>query len=315
VIEPADAPATIYAIEAPGTVLALDVEGKITERFDLGLPTQTIEGHEVPTPVSFLRTAVDASGQRWFAAFATTGQQAYLFDDRWQLKLSYPNEADGQHAGLGDVELADVTGDGEIELLLGYLGPVGTQAASLDGKRLWSRRLENVLRVAVWDGFEGQPVLLCTNNRGTIAPIDGKGQPLTEINLKDRNLYHLVTAELDGQQPSEVCALSMVEDGVAVAVGMNAEREEAWHYTLPKGIHGVPVEPVTAGRLTSDGPLSWLLPAADGSLHILSSTGSVVDKFNTGATISGVGTMNLEGAPVLLMSSDKGVSAWKIEAK
>ena len=107
----------------------------------------------------------------------------------------------------------------------------------------------------------------------------------------------------------------MVEDGVAVAVGINPERQDAWHYTLPKGIHGFPVEPVVAGRLTSDGPLNWLLPAADGSLHILSSNGSLIDKFNTGETIMGLATMSLESAPVLMISTDKGVSAWKVEAK
>ena len=206
VVEPADAPATIYTIEPPGTVLALNAEGKVTERFDLGLPTQTIEGQEVPTPVSYLRTAIDAQGQRWFAAFTTTGQQVHLFDDHWQLKLSYPNAADGEHAGLGDVQLTDLTGDGQIDVLLGYL------ARSALRPFLWKEsasglgRLENVLRVAPWDGYDSGPVVLCTNNRGTLAPIDAKGQPLAEINLKDRNLYHIVSAELDGEQPSELCA-------------------------------------------------------------------------------------------------------------
>jgi hypothetical protein len=66
------------------------------------------------------------------------------------------------------------------------------------------------------------------------------------------------------------------------------------------------IEPVVVGRVTHSGPGQWLLPAADGSIHIISADGKLLDRFNYGATLSGLATTQINGRPVVLISSFKG---------
>ena len=91
-----------------------------------------------------LRTAVGADGKRLFVGFASGQQRLHLYDENWKLLVNYPEDAlRNRHAGICDVELADLDGDGTLRLYVGYWGDVGVQAASLEGKRLASNRLIN----------------------------------------------------------------------------------------------------------------------------------------------------------------------------
>ncbi len=87
-------------------------------------------------------------------------------------------------------------------------------------------------------------------------------------------------------------------------------------------MHARPIEVITTGDIAGDGTKEWLIAGPDGSVHILSSDGKLVDKFNTGSTLAGLAADKFGDQRVLLISKvldkpqddAKGVlEAWQIE--
>src|SRR5205085_2351065 len=135
-----------------------------------------------------------------------------------------PDES-GPHAGISDVQLADLDGDGQPEINVGYWGAVGVQNVSLTGMRQWSNRtIENVLRLAVIGPDDlAHRRLLCTNGRDAIVPIDHRGQQQDPIRVTNRALHTLVAADLDEDGTQELCGLAATDIGVTIAVGLGLD--------------------------------------------------------------------------------------------
>ena len=74
-----------------------------------------------------------------------------MLDANGKQVLTYPEDAlKSPHSGIADVQLGDLDGDGKLKIYVGYLGVVGVQAVSLEGKRLWTNRsVSNVTRLAI----------------------------------------------------------------------------------------------------------------------------------------------------------------------
>jgi hypothetical protein len=290
-------------------VVEIDAEGKVLGRHELKLPESAA--------VSFIRTAVDGEGRRFYALSSGRQQQLYLFDQEWKLVLAYPTE---EHPGIGDVQIGDVEGKGTLDLLVGFWGVVGVQRVSLDGERIWSNRsVENVLQLALAgaassDGNSGGGGrrIECVTTRGTITPIDAAGKQSADIRIPNRALTALVVHDVDGDGAYEGCALAAVpdNDSAVVAIGLDAAGAETWTYELPPGYHETPIERIVAARLPGEG--GWLLPAADGSIHLLTTEGQLVDRFNYGAVLSAAAIASFETENVLLVSAPGGVAAWSI---
>jgi hypothetical protein len=97
------------------------------------------------------------------------------------------------------------------------------------------------------------------------------------------------------------------------AVGLSTDVREKWQYELPLGAQSVPaLEMIASGRIVGQEG-QWLLAGADGSIHVLSADGSLVDRFNYGAAISGLGVAQLNSQPALLVATAKGVDAWAVQ--
>jgi len=304
IVNEKDKPAKILVVDGWRTVTELGLDGKVGARHELAIPEMAA--------VSFVRTAANGD-QRYFAAFGSAQQQLYLFDDQWKLQVSYPND---QHAGLADVQFGDLDGDGEPELNIGYWDVVGAQGVSLKGERLWSNRsLTNVLHVAISDpDQEHHRKLLCTHSQGTIAVIDHNGKSQGTITVPNFAVHTIVSADLDGSGTLELCGLSANDVGQTTALGIAADGKLLWSYELPEGVHQQPIEQIGHGPVLGAGS-QWLLPGANGSIHILGADGKLVDKFNYGKTLTGLAALMIEDHPVLLVASSEGLTAWQVEIK
>ncbi len=96
-------------------------------------------------------------------------------------------------------------------------------------------------------------------------------------------------------------------------VGFSLQGRVLWTYNkLPEGVPP-PIEPIIAGRVTREDPGQWLLPGPDGSIHILSVEGKLVDKFNYGAALQGLATVDIDGRPALVVATAKGLEAWAVQ--
>lgn len=301
----------VLVIEGLPRVAELNAAGQVVAQHRLELPDRD------DSAVSFLRTAADASGQRYFLGSKAGVQQVHLFDGQWKRLLSFPEAAD--HPGIADALLADLDGDGELEMAVGYAEAVGVHGVTLAGERLWrNAAAETVLRLDVTGpDRRGQRQLLVAE--GLILPIDADGNDWSEIASDDLFVRLVFTADLDGDGAAEWCTIAMEwldsgKLGPTLAVGFSPNGDEQWRYALPDGEHQHPAfEMVTGGDLLGVGLGQWVIAAADGSIHVLTGDGGLVDRFNYGAAPSGMAIAYLEGRPTLLISTDQAVEAWQFE--
>ena len=316
VLEEKDAPPKILVFDGARTIAEVDQDGMTVARHDLDIPQEAM--------ATYLRTAVDGKGNRVFVACASGQSQLYVFDDAWKRVLSFPKPEDSAGAKIGGVQLADLQGDGTQNLYVGYWGDVGLQGVSLDGNRLWRERtLGFALPCATTEpDADGHRKLLCTHSRGTIVAFNYEGKPQGEVVVPNRFVAVVFVADLKGDGKNNYRALAITPESTNEALGISLDGQQLWNYVLPGGVSGRPVETVTTGDITGGGSKQWLLAGADGSVHILAADGKPVDKFNTGAGLTGLAAANFGDKHVLLIATlldkpdgdKKGVlEAWQVE--
>jgi hypothetical protein len=316
-------------LKAPGNILILSRKGGPTRLAvvegwksiaEIGLDGKLIAMHTLKLAenenVGNLRAATGADGKRYLVAFVIGQQRCHVLDESWNLLASYPENAlTNPHTGIVDVELGDLDGDGKLKMYLSYFGVVGVQGASLDGKRLWSNRsVSNVFGLAVSPpDAKGRRDLICADASGPLVLLDAAGQRRSEIAVGARKLGWLMGADLRGDGQTLWCGMVAPKQGDNLAVGFSLRGEELWNYPLPSGVQPQPIEPIIPGRVTRQGPGQWILPSPDGSIHIIAADGKPLDKFNSGVMLQGLSTIEVDGQPALVISSSKGLEAWKIE--
>jgi hypothetical protein len=287
-------------------VAEVSADGKLLGRHECKIPDTDVIG--------YLRTAVGKDGSRYYVglASASTQKQVHLFDESWQLVRSIPEVRD--HAGIADLQLADLDGDGQFELNVAYWGVVGVHGVSLDGRRLWANRsMEHAFRLAVaGPDADGRRMLLCAHSQGTLIPIDWQGNAGKPIAVGDKFIRSILSADLNGDGQPELLGLSPISATDEVAVGISPAGGELWSYPLPRGVHENPIEMVTSGKLVG-GRGQWILAGADGSVHILEADGRPLDRFHYGTALTGIAVAEIAGKPVLLIATKQGIDAWRVE--
>jgi hypothetical protein len=304
--EPASAEASILVFDGWQTVAEVDAKGQVAQRHLLELPDSA--------SVSYLRTAVDASGRRYFVACAAQSQQLYLFDQDWKLLLSYP-DVHQEHPGIIDTQISDLDNDGTPELYVGFWDLIGVQGVSLEGKRLWSNRTNNtVLSLATTPPDDiGWRKLLVTGDRGAISRINQFGSHDPQIAVRERAIHRLFADSVEDNLSATYCGISYTPDGNLVAVGLSGQFEEQWSYALPPGAFRNQIQFVTSGRLLQRPGGQWVLAGPDGSIHIVAADGNFNDHFHYGERLTGLATAQLGSSPVLLVATEKNVTAWNID--
>lgn len=289
-----------------GSVVRLDMKGEIAGRFDLKLAEKA--------PVTYLRTAVDSTGKRWFAAGQMGGSQVYVYDEQWKKQLTFPR-AGQTHPGIEDFRLTDLDGDGAVELYLGYRGLVGLQRVSLAGLREWSYRgVARVLSLTpAGDAEQGEGYLLLTTEAGQAHRLNPAGQDAREIEVPNVTMHYLFPAAFDAGAGAQFCAISSTSN--REAVGLDLELKQVWRYQLPAGTFSSDLRFVQSADLLGNGSGQWLVAAADGTLHIVSADGEFADQFATGRQLSGF-TAGRHGADAVLFLADKKtVTAWRVRRR
>ncbi|MGW8257061.1 MAG: redoxin domain-containing protein, partial [Thermoguttaceae bacterium] len=192
--EKTGAEARLLVVENPNSVAEIGLDGKL-----IALNEPKIGHNELFTN---LRSFTASDGKTYLALFASAQQRCHLLDDKWNLILSYPKDAlENPHSGIADVQIGSLDGAGAPKLYVGYWGPVGVQAVSLEGKRLWSYRLlSNVSRMAISQpNKDGQRDLICTDSDGSLARINAKGKLVDKVTVPNRMLFWIVDADLAGK--------------------------------------------------------------------------------------------------------------------
>lgn len=303
-VENSDGAAQIFVHDGWRKITRLDEQGKVAAEYDLATPQMAV--------VSYLRSAVDRDGGRWFMGSASTQRQLFLFDSTFKPALSYPNDS----PEISDFQFVDLDADRVPEIAVSYWGNRGVEVLALDGAQRWkSGALENVFRMAQAVTATGEkPKLLASHSRGSIAQFDAQGQPAGEIAVDKRFVRAVYAADLTGDGVSELAVLAPVDEGRDVLLGIDAAGKELWSYELPPGIHEQPIEHLISAQLGGDSG-NWIVCGADGSIHILAADGKLVDRFNHGAQLTGIAATRIATEPALVIASTAGVRAVSIKAR
>jgi len=287
----------IVALDGWRTVVILDPSGRELARHELDLPADAAVG--------FLRTAVDATGKRWWLGGNRGGQQVFVFDEAWHLYATYPAWESPPHAGIRTAQLVDLNSDGTPEIVVAYHGTVGVQAASLDGHRLWRERSFDTVLDVVPDAPhpDGGRGLICINGHGRLVPVtmEGRGAnalpvegPATGHPQPDWNgspaIHSLFAGPVAPNGGWALVGLASSRVGQNMAVGLGPATDQFWDLALPDGVHrDGPIEPVAWADLLGTPRRQWIIAAPDGSVTVAWADGRVVDRYRHGAPLVGIG--------------------------
>ena len=211
----------LFVFEGWRTIAEVDADGKVVGRHALDLPEQAA--------ITFVRTATDKSGQRYFVASAPLAPQFFVFDDAWKLLLACPPD-DEAPLSLVDLALADVgEADGMPEILAGSVGDVGLVALSLTGEVRWrNRAFPNAVSIAVSQPDDiGSWGIFVTGERGAVLRVNrfGKEEPPVTIGT-----WPDPAAAWPGDSPAAkqaaLLGLSNNAKGEMFAVGLTSQLKE-----------------------------------------------------------------------------------------
>ena len=315
----------IVALDGWRTVVVLDPSGRELARHELDLPADAAVG--------FLRTAVDAAGKRWWLGGNRGGQQVFVFDDTWKLHAAYPGWESPSHAGIRTAQLVDLNDDGAPEIVVGYYGTVGVQAASLEGHRLWRERSFDTVLDVVPDAptQEGSRGLVCVNGHGRLVPVtmegrgaearpvegagqgpgEGRQQPDWSASPAVASLFAGPVAP-DGRWA--FLGLASPSVGTNMAVGLGPLPDQFWELDLPDGVHrDGPIESVAWADLLGTPRRQWLIAAPDGSVTVAWADGRVVDRYRHGAPLVGIGGYRDGNEGFIVIATKDALESYRVD--
>jgi hypothetical protein len=309
-VEGAEQPARVFILEGWRTIAEVSAEGKVIARHELEIPEQAA--------VTFVRTATDKGGKRYFLAGAPLAPQFFLFDEAWKLLLAYPS-MDQAPLRIVDLQLADVGDmDGRPEVLVASAGDVGLVAVSLEGEVRWrNRAFANALSVAVCKPDEfGSRSLFVAGESGAVLRVNRFGNEEPAITVGKWPIGRLFgSSRFADAAQAELLALSSNAKGEPFAVGLTDQLKECWNYPLPAGMHQRPIEPVATSHIFPGHSGEWWLAGPDGSIHLITDDGQLFDSFYYGASLTGIAAGKLGQRPILLVATDDGLAAWKVQVE
>jgi hypothetical protein len=227
----------LLVLDGWNAVVEVDLDGKVLARHELNLPPKTA--------VTAIRSAVDRAGKRAFVLFHPYDErgQLYVFDDQWKQLLAFPRQEDLGEDRISDVQIADVTGDGTLKLVVGYSGATGVQLVSLTGDRIWRNRdqVRMSLRMALSEPREGAGRLIfCPNEQGTVIPLSDQGEAQPAWQIPGQRIIGLYGPSDAGppaaNQPTRLAGLLPLTDTRLNVVGFERGRAVAVDLRVAPGL-------------------------------------------------------------------------------
>jgi len=310
----ANKPIALFSISGGRSVVEFNSAGKIIAKHPLAIPEQTA--------ITFLRSAVDKSGRRYFVGSSPLAPQFFLFDEQWKLLLAYPPPNQAQ-LGVADLALTDLDDDGNFEILVAAAGGAGVVALSTQGELRWRNdKLPTALSVALSaaDDVGSRAIFVTGDEKGSVTRINRFGNEEPPVTVGKWPIMRIFGAPFSANDAKSQANLSQANlfglstnaKNEPYAIGLNSELAERWNYPLPLGVHQVPIEPVTPSQALFPKSGEWWIAGPDGSVHLIAADGQLFDSFFTGSPLTGIAATKLDDQPVLLVSSATGITAFEL---
>lgn len=298
----------LYVIEAGRNIVELAANGNIAGRHELPLPDGLA--------VTFLRSGSVGSNDPRYVLSSPLAPCWFVFDASWQPVGQYP-EPGAEPLQIVDLQLADLDDDSNVDVVAGNVGLLGLHAVSIEGKPLWrNRKFPNVTSVAVTRPDDvGSWGVLVTGESGGVLRVNRFGNDEPEEQLPGWAVVRIAARDFDTQGGGGLLAVASSNDGKLRAIALDSQLKQRWTYDLPASVHQRPIEAVVASQLRGDDQGEWWLAGPDGSIHLVSDDGKLHDSFNYGAVLNGLVAGRVGDKPMLIVSTDEGVTGWGVEFK
>jgi hypothetical protein len=312
----------LLALQGGIEIAELDLRGKVQSRNAL-----PVSGDE---RLSLLRGAVGRSGELHMVAAEWGGQRIYLLNERFQLAWTGPPPG-LRHDGILDVQFADVTGNGDLDVcvLLSGAGFVawdlsGNEVArfatlagvslagvpfdadaALDESGSYASGESSNMRSSAWG------VHVATEN-GRIAHVTA-AQPPRAVDPHPRaSIFELYISNRPAGS-SRYVGISFDAQGQRLARGLTRHFQEVWSYRLPGGVHSKPIQWALDIPWLNGGDGGWCFVSPDGAVHFVGDDGEFHDFFFPGHTVTGLGQDQTDQGPLLLLASDGLIECWGVQ--
>ena len=293
----------LVVMEGTRRAAMIGISGSIDSRFELPIPQDAV--------VTRLRTAVAGDGKRYFVGFSQLGQQAFVFDESFQLLFAYPQTPQPNRQIL-DAQILDLNEDGKLEIFFGFNAPVGIHRVNLKGERVWSNRTSPGVPSITVRRLARPQYLLITDDSGLIRSVSNTGKEGPSITVSNRTIHQLIASRSPAAQPTQFLGMSLTIEGRLITLGLTNQLQELWSYGLPQGTYQSQVEICHSAQLWDDTGYQWLLAGPDGSVHVIGDEGNFFDYFRLGKPIDGLSAYRLEDKGVIVVSTDATVTAYEL---
>ena len=320
-------------------------DGKTQARNENGDPATIVpQGISADMPLHEIRSAAATGGQRYFAVTGINQKQLFLFDKDLNQILTWPQPADAGKYEIAAVQLADLTENGDPEIVIGYRvlaeNTRRLAAINLSGTTIWEDRTvtePDQIAIVLKNTVPHIWVINRYQETNSLVEFDAKGHMTSEwqVDAVGGLIWKIFAADLDKDGNSEVLAI-LPRAGELIAAGLNPNTSRTqtpllWEQPISPGSHGVKsFEFVTTGDVNGDSIGEWCIAAADGTIYFVDMAGKLLDSFASGQLLSGMAIVPGNGAEtnvaatlVLATSKDRrdsdsaddAVIAWKVTLK
>jgi len=98
-----------------------------------------------------------------------------------------------------------------------------------------------------------------------------------------------------------------------VIVGIGSDLQSVWKHPLPDGVHrDGPIEPIAWADLFGTPRRQWIIAAPDGSVHLLWADGRIIDHYQHGAALVGIGGYRFQESGYLLVATRNSFESLRI---
>jgi peroxiredoxin len=285
----------VYAISPAGSVVVLDAAGKERSKHEMEVAGTTLRLAEIskgdePELLNFGRWSSD------LIAANVDGNQIW----------SYP-----QGDGIDDVWAADLDGDGQDEVIVGFNGGTGLHVLDAAGKPRWKNTdLGNVWHVSAGDmDGDGTLEVVTTSAQGDAHVFAANGEHVKDISMP---LYAnmIRTAKIDGADKAAVAVVAGSGEAGEELTAVDLAGKSRWTIQLPL----VETAHVDSMSIATDKP--WAaVGMRDGLIHVVVlSSGEVIAHARDQGQRPEVAWLQREGqSPLLLVANGDAVQAFVVE--
>ncbi len=285
--------------------------------------TITPEGIPADMPLHFIREAAAPDGQRYFAVTGINQQRLFVLDKDLNPVMTWPQTADVGKYEIAAVQMADLNGDDEPELVIGYRVPAENaqrlSVIDLKGKTVWEDR--NVtepdqIAIVLKNKVPHVWVVNRYNETNALVEFDAAGKKLREWHVDPVGglIWKLFAGDLDKDGNTDVLAV-LPRDGELIVAGVNpdaragtdaSQKPLLWEHAVSPGSHGVKsFEFVVPGDIDGDSFDEWCVAAADGTIYFFNKAGKPLDGFASGQLLSGMAVIPGTGEATLVLTTSK----------